>query len=473
MKMFLAGEWTGSASRSEVKSPFTGEVVDTVPDATPDQIEQALAASVHGAAQMAALTAFERSEILNRAAALLEPRLEEFARLVTLEGGKPIFESRAEVGRMPHMLRLCAFEASQLRGETLPLDAAPNGAGKLGLTLRVPCGVIVAITPFNFPLLLVVHKIGPALAAGNSVILKPAGQTPLTALRLTELLIEAGLPPLGLQTLTGDGTAIGPQLCADPRVRKISFTGSTVVGEAIARVAGIKRLSLELGSNSPVIVLPDADVEKVSAAIAVGGYQNAGQVCISTQRVIVDRRIYGGVVDALADKVGAIAVGDPLDEATRLSAMISEREAQRVGDWIDHAIHAGARLVTGGERDGAVFAPTVVADVDPGMRISCQEVFGPAVAVTPVADAREAIALANDSEYGLSAGIFTESLDIALRFARSAESGNVHINGTPTWRCDLMPYGGVKQSGIGREGPRYAVQEMTESKTVVFHDVTR
>jgi acyl-CoA reductase-like NAD-dependent aldehyde dehydrogenase len=470
MKMYVAGEWTGSNDESDVTSPYSGDVVDTVPNASEGQVERAVAAAVEGAQQMAALTPYERGRILERAATMLEGRLEELARLLTLEEGKPLVESRAEVSRVPDLLRLCAFEASQLRGETLPLEAASNGAGKLGFTMRVPCGVVVAITPFNFPVLLAVHKIGPALAAGNAVILKPAGLTPLTGLKLTELFLDAGLPENGLQCLTGAGSSIGPRLCADARVRKISFTGSTAVGEAIARVAGVKRLSLELGSNCPVIVLPDADIERVAGAVAVGGYANAGQVCISTQRVLVDRRVYGEVIDALVEKVAAIPTGDPLEESTRLSAMVSEQEAERVGSWIDDAVGGGARVVTGGERDGAVFSPTVVADVDPAMRISCDELFGPAVAVTPVAGVDEALAVANDSRYGLSAGIFTRDLDVALRFAREAESGNIHLNGTPTWRADLMPYGGLKESGLGKEGPRYAVEAMTESKTIVFHE---
>jgi acyl-CoA reductase-like NAD-dependent aldehyde dehydrogenase len=469
VKMFVAGEWTANGSEVAVTDPYSREVVDTVPAASEADVERALAAAEAGAREMARLTAWERGEILRRAADVLEARVEEVARLLSREEGKPLSESRVEVGRGPNMLRLSAFEGTQLRGETLPLDAAPGAAGKFGLTIRVPCGVVVAITPFNFPLLLVLHKIAPALAAGNAVVLKPAGQTPLVALTLTEILLEAGLPPLGLQCLTGPGGTVGPLLCADPRVRKISFTGSSDVGEAIARVAGVKKLSLELGSNAPLIVLPDADIEKMAEATAVGGYANAGQVCISTQRVLVDRRVYADVLDALAPRVAAIATGNPLDEGTRLSAMISEREAERVEAWVREAVEDGARVVTGGGRDGAVYEPTIVADVRPEMRISCRELFGPAVAVTPVDGVEEALAAANDSEYGLSAGIFTSSVETALRFAREAEAGNVHINWTPLWRADLMPYGGLKRSGIGREGPRYAVEEMTETKTVVFH----
>jgi len=315
----------------------------------------------------------------------------------------------------------------------------------------------------------VLHKVGPALAAGNAVILKPASTTPLSALKLTQALLEAGLPENGLQCITGSGSRIGPALCSDRRVRKISFTGSTEVGEKLAKAAGIKKLSLELGSNSPLVVLPDADLDKVADATAVGGYANAGQVCISTQRVLVHRRIYGDFLDALKPRVEAIKVGSPLAEDTKLSAMISTKDAERVESWVKDAVRGGARVVTGGERQGAVFAPTIVADVKPEMRISCEELFGPAVAVTSVDTVEQAIALANDSDYGLGAGIFTRDINSALRFAREVQSGTVQINWTPLWRADLMPYGGFKNSGIGKEGPRYAVEEMTELKTVVFH----
>jgi acyl-CoA reductase-like NAD-dependent aldehyde dehydrogenase len=469
--MYVAGEWRGSAHEDEIRNPWSGETVDTVPRASAGDVELAVAAAVEGALAMRALPAHERAAMLRRAADLLERDADRLARTISSEVGKPLAEATGEARRIPELFRLSAYEGARIHGETVPVDAHPGGEGKLGLTLRQPCGVVVAIAPFNYPALLVAHKVAPALAAGNAVILKPASRTPLTSLRLTEALLEAGLPANAIQCVTGSGADVGLALCADPRVRKISFTGSTAVGEQIAAVAGVKRLSLELGANCPVVVLPDADLEQVAAATAAGGYVNAGQVCISVQRVLVDRGVYGDFLDALRPRVEAIRVGDPFDDGTQLSALITEREAERVESTIREAVDGGASIVTGGERDGAVVAPTVVADVAPEMAISREELFGPAVAVTPVAGVEEAIALANASEYGLGAGVFTSDVRNALRFARDVDCGSIQINWTPLWRADLMPYGGLKGSGIGKEGPRYAVEEMTELKTVVFHDI--
>ncbi|MBA2297537.1 MAG: aldehyde dehydrogenase family protein [Actinobacteria bacterium] len=469
MLMYVAGEWRTAAAEEEVRNPFDGEVVGTVPVASAADARAAIDAAVDGAAAMRRLSAWERNEILRRAAQIVEDSLGELARTIALEVGKPLAEAHGEASRIPDLLRLSGTEGARLHGETVPVDASANGAGKLAFTLRQPCGVVVAITPFNYPAMLVVHKIGPALAAGNAVVLKPARQTPLTALFLTRSLLEAGLPENAIQCLTGPGAELGRLLCADPRVRKISFTGSTGVGEQITRVAGVKRLSLELGSNCPLVVLPDADLDKVAAATVTGGYINAGQVCISVQRVLVAREVYADFVDVLTPLVEALRTGHPLDEATGLGPVISEVEAKRVESTIRDAVDGGATLLTGGEREGAVVAPTLVGDVDPAMRISRDELFGPAVALTPVGGIDEAIRLANDSDYGLGAGLFTSSLESALRFAREVESGSIQINSSPLWRADLMPYGGLKGSGIGKEGPRYAVEEMTELKTVVFH----
>ncbi|MGD9723206.1 MAG: aldehyde dehydrogenase family protein [Pirellulales bacterium] len=471
MKMYLAGQWVDKAAKIEVRQKFDGSPLDTVPRADADDVERALAGAVEGARLMRALPGYDRARILRATAEGMRQQAEKLARLISSEEGKVLAEARAEVSRACETMDLSAEEARRLAGEVLPLDGAPGGANKLGFTLRVPCGVVAAITPFNFPLNLVCHKVGPALAAGNAVVLKPASDTPLSALSLVEILLDAGLPPLAIACVTGSGGAIGDAICADPRVRKISFTGSRDVGEHICKTAGIKRVTMELGSNSPIIVMPDADLAKVAEATAATGYSNAGQVCISTQRVIALAPTYDDVVRAVRAKVEAIKVGDPLDEKSQMGPMIREADARRVEEWIREAVAGGARVVTGGNRQGALFEPTLLADVDPRMRVSCQELFGPAVAVTRVASIEEAIRIANDSPYGLAAGIFTENITWAMQFARQVDAGNLHINWGPQWRADLMPYGGLKESGFGKEGPKYAVAEMTELKTVVVHGV--
>ena len=469
MKMFLAGEWVDRPRMQEVGNPYDDSIIDNVPKAGLDDVERALAFAERGAAIMARLTAHERWRVLTRAAALMAERVDELGTLISSEEGKILAEGKGEVRRAVETLTASAEEAKRIHGETVPLDADPAGAGKLAFTLRVPCGVVVAIGPFNFPLNLLCHKVGPAIAGGNSVIIKPASDTPLSGLKLTEILLEAGLPPEGVQCLTGSGSEIGDPLVSDGRVRKITFTGSREVGENICRVAGIKKVTMELGSNCPLIVMPDADLDKVAAAVAATGYANSGQVCISTQRVLADRRVYSDFLGVLAPMVEALATGSQLDVATQVGPMIKEAEAVRVEEWVNEAVGEGARLMAGGSRNGAVYAPTVVADVSRDMRISRDELFGPAVAVTPFESIDEAIALANDTVYGLSAGIFTENIGWAMRFAREVESGNLHVNWGPQWRADVMPYGGLKESGFGKEGPRYAVEEMTELKTVVFH----
>lgn len=469
MRMYVAGQWINTEKQIDVLNPYDKTVVDTVPRADLGDVDRALEGAARGAKAMGKLPGYERYRILKRAAELIEARTEAFARTITLEEGKNLDESRYEVSRAVQTLTLSAEEAKRLHGETVPFDGAPGGAGKFGFTLRVPCGVVVAISPFNFPLNLVCHKVGPALAAGNAVVIKPATDTPLSALKLTEVLLEANLPPDGIACLTGLGTEIGDALCRDRRVRKITFTGSRDVGERICQMAGIKKVTMELGSNSPVIVMPDADLDKVAAAVAATGYSNAGQVCISTQRVLTNGQVYGDLLDALTPKVAALTTGNPLDERTKVGPMIREKDAIRVQEWVDEAVSGGARVVTGGARQGAIYAPTIVAEVKPDMRLFCDELFGPAVAVTRFESIDEAIALANDTIYGLAAGIFTENLEWAMRFAHEVEAGNLMINWGPQWRADLMPYGGLKESGFGKEGPRYAVEEMTELKLVCFH----
>jgi len=469
MKMYINGEWVDRANTMPVFNPFDQSIIDTVPRATVADVDLAIASAVRGAKVMAKLPAYERYAILNRAAQLMTERMEDLGQTITREEGKVIAEGRGEAGRAIQTITLSSEEAKRLHGETVPLDAAPGVTSQFGFTIRVPVGVVAAIAPFNFPLNLVCHKVGPALAAGNAVVLKPAGDTPLSALKFTEILLEAGLPPEAIQCVTGSGAEIGDAITGDPRIRKITFTGSMEVGDRICRNAGIKKVTMELGSNSPLIVMPDADLEKVAAATVAGGFANAGQVCISTQRVFAERSIYADFLDALVAPTEAFITGNPTDESIRMGPMIRESDAARVHDWIAEAVDQGARVVAGGDREGTLHAPTVIADATPDMRISREELFGPAVAVSAFDDIDQAIAMANDSRFGLSAGIFTQNVDWAMRFAREVDSGNLHINSSPQWRADIMPYGGLKDSGMGKEGPGYAVQEMTELKMVVFH----
>ena len=469
MKMYINGGWVDRGETMPVVDPFRQTVIDTVPRATATDMNLAITSAVRGAQAMGKLTAYQRYDILSKAANLMSQRAEDLATTITQEEGKVIAEGRVEAQRGVQTITFSAEEAKRLHGETVPLDAAPGNVNQFGFTIRVPVGVVAAISPFNFPLNLVCHKVGPALAAGNSVVLKPAGDTPLSALKLTEILLEAGLPEEAIQCVTGSGGEIGDVLTGDPRVRKITFTGSMEVGNRICRNAGIKKVTMELGSNSPLIVMSDADLEKVAAATAASGFSNAGQVCISTQRVFADRRIYADFLDALVESTHAFAPGNPQDESVRMGPMIRESDATRVGEWIAEAVQQGARIAVGGDYEGTLHAPTIVADAKPDMRVSREELFGPALAVSSFSDIDDAIAMANDSRFGLSAGIFTQNVDWAMRFAREVHSGNLHINSSPQWRADLMPYGGLKDSGMGKEGPAYAVQEMTDLKMVVFH----
>ena len=469
MKMLLGGNWVDRAEKIEVLNPFDGSVVDTVPHSSLADVEEALAAAERGARVMRDLTGYQRYEILMKVADLMRERADDLARTITLEEGKILAEAQIEATRAREIIVLSAEEAKRLSGEVIPLDGAPGVNGKLGFTLRVPCGVVVGISPFNFPLHLVCHKVGPAIAAGNACIIKPATDTPLSALKLIELFVEAGAPPEAVQCLTGPGSSLGNALCSDPRVRKITFTGSRDIGERICKVAGLKRVTMELGSNAPLIVMPDADPKRVAAAAAMSGFSNAGQVCISTQRVIAHSDIYGDLLDAMTDVTAAISTGNPLEEATGMGPMIREEDSERVASWVSEATGEGARVLAGGARNGQLFQPTLVADVRPEMRISYDEIFGPVVAVSQAPDIDTAIELANDTKYGLSAAIFTQNLDWAMKFVRKCESGNIHVNWGTQWRADLMPYGGLKDSGMGKEGPKYAVQEMTETKMAVFH----
>lgn len=447
MKMLIGGTWQAAANgrTEDVTSPFDRTVTGTVPVAGPDDVRAAVDRAETGAVTWRRTPAHERMRILLRAAELADERAEQIAQIISAEAGKTITEARGEAARSGDLIRLAAFEGTQLYGDALPLDAnRGTGLDKIGFTIHQPVGIVVAITPFNYPALLVMHK-------------------------LARCLTDAGLPDGVLSVLTGPGRRLGDALVTDPRVRKVSFTGSTATGEHIARIAGIKKLSLELGSSCPVVVLPDADIELAASAVAAGGYINAGQVCISVQRVITHPAVVADFLDALVPKVEAIRTGDPGSPDTTMGTLITTDEAERVEETIRRAVDEGAKLLTGGGRDGAIVAPAVVAGVDPRSSFSQEELFGPAVAVSSAEDFQGAIAQANGTPYGLGAGIFTSDVSGAVRAIREIDAGTVHINWTPLWRADLMPYGGLKASGIGKEGPRSAVAEMTDVKTVILH----
>ncbi len=470
--LLLDGAWTAprAGHYEDILSPFDSRIVGTVAVADVDDVDSALRAATAGAKLWRFTPAHERFAILLKAAQLADERSEEIAQIISAENGKSLVEARGEAGRSGEIIRLAAFEGSQLYGESLPLDANKGtGFDKIGFTLREPVGVVVAIAPFNYPALLVLHKIAPAIAAGNAVVLKPSRATPLTSIALAQCFLDAGLPGGVLNIVTGSGALLGDALVSDPRVRKVSFTGSTATGEHITRVAGIKKLSLELGASGPVAILRDADIEFAAEAVALGGYINAGQVCISVQRVIVDEHVAADFIDALKSRVEKIVVGDPRAEATKVGTLISRVEADRVTAAITRAQEEGATLITGGEQNGTIIQPAILTDVDPRASIAQDELFGPAVAISTARDTNHAIELANSTVYGLGAGIFTKDVSAAIQAARQVESGVVHINWTQLWRADLMPYGGYKSSGIGKEGVRSAVAEMTEIKTVILH----
>ncbi len=465
-RLLLDGEWIETGEWIEVRSPYSGKVVGRVPKAGADETRQAVDAAER--AMLEPLPAHKRAEILVRVAGLLGRRHEEIAQTISAEAGKPLKAARVEVGRAMSTYTMSAVQARTLAGEMVPMDASQTGDGKLAFTLRLPVGVVGAISPFNFPLNLVAHKIAPALAAGCAVVLKPASQTPLSALLLAELETEAGLPPGWLNVLVGPASEIGDVLVEDERVRLITFTGSGEVGWKLAERAPRKRVNLELGNATPVIVEADADLELAATKLAANAFSFAGQSCISVQRIYVQRAAYDELLTRFLPKVEALELGDPADEETDVGPLIDRDSRDRVLSWIEEARAAGADVLTGGTLDGELIRPTVLANAGPALSVSCQEVFGPVCTVTAYDTLDEAIELANGTRYGLQAGIFTSSLQTALAAARKLEFGGVTINEAPTFRADQMPYGGVKDSGNTREGPAWAVRELTEERLVVI-----
>jgi acyl-CoA reductase-like NAD-dependent aldehyde dehydrogenase len=463
----LGGEWIETGDWIDVTSPYSGDVVGRVPKAGAEEARRAVDAAQRAMADP--IPAHERAAILDRVAAALGERQEEVARTISAEAGKPMKAARVEAQRAVSTYTFAAVEARRLAGQVVPMEASQAGEGKLGLTIRVPVGVVGAISPFNFPLNLVAHKLAPALAAGCAVVLKPATATPLSALLLAELETEAGAPPGWLNVLVGPASQLGDVLVEDPRVAAITFTGSGAVGWGLAERAPKKRVALELGNATPVVVAADADIEAAAAKCAANAFSFAGQSCISVQRIYVESDSYDRFVERFLPKVEALRVGDPADEETDVGPLIDEESRDRVLAWIEEAKAGGAEVLAGGATtDEGLVRPTVIAGAGPGLKVSCEEVFGPVVTLNRVGSVDEAIELANGTRYGLQAGVFTASVATALDAARRLEFGGVTVNEAPTFRADQMPYGGVKDSGNTREGPAYAVRELTEERLVVF-----
>jgi len=462
----IGGEWVETGEWVEVRSPFSGDVVGRVAKGGADETRRAIDAAEK--AMRDPMPAHKRAEILVRVAGYLGRRHDEVARVISDEAGKPMKAARIEAMRAMSTYTMAAVEARKLAGEVVPMDASQAGVGHLAFTLRVPMGVVGAISPFNFPLNLVAHKVASAIAAGCAVVLKPATQTPLSALLLAELEHEAGLPPGWLNVVVGPSSEIGDVLVEDERIRVLTFTGSGPVGWGLRERAPKKKVLLELGNATPVIVEPDADLDVVAKAMAAHAFSFAGQSCISVQRIYVQRDAYDGFVQRFVPLVEALRVGDPADEDTDVGPVIDQDSRRRIAEWIGEARAAGARVLTGGDTEGDLLRPTVIADAAPELKVSCEEVFGPVCTVNAYDSLDEAIALANGTRYGLQAGIFTARIDSALRAARELEFGGVTVNEAPTFRADQMPYGGVKDSGNTREGPHYTVRELTEERVVVI-----
>ncbi|MGL3819666.1 aldehyde dehydrogenase family protein [Sphingopyxis sp. R3-92] len=468
--VLIGGRWEGGSATMAVTNPFSGEALGEVVCADASHVERAVASALTGAAAMAELSTGERAGILHRAASALEGEASRFAAAITAETGKPIRSATREVARAVNTLRLSAEEATRLAGETIAFDSFPGGEARSGYYLHEPLGVIAAITPFNDPLNLVCHKLGPAFAAGNAVVLKPAEQAPLVAIMLARLMLAAGLPDGALNLLTGCGRDFGDALTGHDDVAMVSFTGGANVGQAICRRAGIKRVAMELGGNGPVIVMDDADIAKAAQACAEGAFGAAGQNCIGVQRVYVQVGVHDRFRDALVAATHALRVGDPMDPATDIGPMICPEQAERIVAWTREAVAQGATLLTGGERAGTLVRPTLLADVPENARVACHEAFGPVASLFRFTDLDEAIDAANRADYAIHAAIFTESLRHARHAARRLRVAGVMINDSTDYRLDAMPFGGAGRGNMGREGVRFAVREMSQTKVVCFHD---
>ena len=469
MEMLLEGEWVDRAARIEVCDPANGRLLDTVPRAGVEDMRGAVSAAAEAAPVAAALPIHERMRILHAAADAVKADREGFARTIATEGIKTIREARKEVDRCVQTLRISGEEARRLHGETIPFDQAVGSENRVGWWRPAPVGVVGAITPFNDPLNLVAHKVGPALAGGNATVVKPDSKTPLSALRLGRVLADAGLPKNVLQVVTGPGSEVGEALVTDPRVRLVSFTGGKATGERIVKAAGLKKFSMELGSNAPVIVMDDADLDLAYGANLSGAFWAAGQNCLHVQRLLIHEDVYDALVARLVEGAEAYRVGDKLDEAVDMGPLIDEGAARRVEAVVADAVDRGARVLSGATRDGTFYAPTLLADVPDDARAAEEEIYGPVTLLYRFADLDEAIDRANAVDYGLQAGIFTRDLNVAMHAAGRLRYGGVMVNDSTDYRIDAMPFGGFKGSGLGREGVAFALHEMTEPKLVCLN----
>ena len=467
-ELLIDGQWVGGGSALDVKNKYNGQTIGTLPTARREDVDAAIAAAERAEDAMADMPAYKRAEILFRTATLIRERANDFAKTIAAEAGKALKYARAEVDRAISTFTLASEESKRLHGETIPLDAVPAGEGYFGFWTRRPVGVIAAISPFNFPLNLVAHKVAPAIASGNTIVLKPATTTPLTAVKLCQVLMEAGLPAGAINLVIGSGGTVGEWLVTDPRVDKITFTGSPDVGRHILSVAGIKKVTLELGNTSPVVIAPDADLDLVAKRAAVGAYYNSGQVCISVQRIYSEKQVYAPFSEKFVKATESMVVGDPLDERVDVGPMIDQKEVDRIESWVQEAQTSGAKVLTGGKRDGMVYYPTVLSDVEEEMKVVSEEVFAPVASIISSDDFESALEQANDTKYGLQVGVFTKDIDRVFKAVKRLNFGGVIVNDTPNFRADHMPYGGNRQSGLGREGVRFAMEDMTNIQMVAI-----
>ncbi len=467
--MYINGEWISTVDYVELKSPYTKEVIAKIPRATKEDVSAAVEAADRAQQAMASLTAIERANILYSIAQAFAKKRLEAAKIISQESSKPLKFALGEIDRTIETYRFAGDEAKRLVGEIIPMDAAKTGQNRFAYTLEQPLGIIAAITPFNFPQNLVAHKVGPAIAAGNTIVLKPASQTPLSALFLAKIIDSTNLPKGAFNVLLGSGGIVGDALVENDKVKLITFTGSPAVGIQIKEKSGLKRVALELGSNSGLIVDRNVNIPYVANKCVTGAFSNQGQVCISLQRVYVVEDAFDEFVEEMIAKTQDLKIGSPLDETTDISAMIHEKEQQRAKQWIAEAIAEGASLLYGGKVEDGILLPTILANVDRKSKVSCQEVFAPIVSINKISSIEEGIEAINDSNYGLQAGIFTNDIQTAFTASKKLSVGGVVINDVPTYRVDQMPYGGVKQSGTGKEGIKYTIHEMTETKLVIWN----